>query len=905
MVVDREENTAMDPEFGTIDLTEDGELSTPFMSVDDAPIHNAKILRLIAPGGRVAFSRIPARDLVDSKGRTIDIDGRLADEVELRGGELPTISITSDAGALMLWLVDSRGNNLHSLNPFGMRLLRKAVDGSREVLPNLGKRLGVLNRPFPIQVVRDDVLIVTGTVETDAMGNPVRVIPDAPFTRRPGQTVVMLVPKDARMDGCFIIARNIIRRAVRELHEAMVEATGETRETLDTIQGWGRRREIRKALDKADRVRARLSRNNWNVRIFMPAHLDLGGHLKGDAILTRAGFDMGGVDILSTLDNLKPEMFSSDGKLYLFADAVHDSRSMRWTDRQTMIHHTWILKDRAVGAMRRAHEDVITSLATNSEPQFTRLQRVSVDTEFDDDNINVYARRYALMRAAGVMHMSASAISGISTRWLKKLAPQKRRTKANAEGDVQQAYWLDTYRFPITASEFRTVKSQALANLAGFQLTLEDGFYQSTPIGVVVSNGMSIPLCRMCGGGDFDDHWCVIHGRAMYDTSVKLYGGTVLHFKAGEIFSVFYRLPIGVSSNGIELGTEYMILRPTDVEIEVLERHHPNIPTVDLDTRPKTKAELDWSMFPCPADCEDQEDHDLGHPQWIATKVEFAQTEYDFDVFRAQVHNLARQVAMGGVGGIANMDLVLYQHQIPFPFVCHTEDWVDLMTKSIGHVDDMERWAEILKDRAALVKAASLSGTPIDEYAFARIRSAFGRIHGVVTENGMLHMLRLKHERSRRAFEADRDQLTKNVIAEMQALTANVKIHRVIRSRTGSFPMPPVIEHMTFMHAKLLELMTEQGLRNRDGKVKASASDWDIIASWTHDVLSRAAIKAGRDVDEMLDEEILNALAWVYRYRVGKGEDQMLLNGPFLEVTIRVLQQLRGPEVTDEDVIVL
>jgi hypothetical protein len=877
---------------------------TPFVGVADGPLHNPKILGLIVPGGRVAVSSIPARDLVDSDGRIVDIDALLAYAIDLRGGEMPTTQITTKDRLIMIWLRDSHDVPVHDLKPFAMRLVRKAAGvGTEEFLPNLGKRLTVFNRPFPVQIVAPRPVVRTGTVTYSTDGSPVRVVADKPFVRLPGQTVVFLVPKDKNQDGCIIIRRSLVHREVHRLHRTMVEATGHTRDTVDSIEAWGQRREVRKALDKADRVRARLLRLNWNVRLIMPMFRDLGGHLKGDAILSQDGFDMGGADIIASLDNLKPELFSTDGALYLFADAVHDSRTPRWTDRQTMIHHQWILKSRIRGAMERAHANLIESLRTNTEPEFVRDQRVDIETEFEDDNINVYDRRYALMRAAGVLNMSPAAIEQIcNTRWLKKLAPDHRDVATNDDGEpVKPPFWLDTFRFPITASEFRSVKSQILANLAGYAIQVADGEWESSSVGVIVSNNTAIPLCRMCGGGDFDDHWCFIHGRAKFAITISQRGLPDLHFAEGDIFTVAYRLPIGVSSNGVELGTEYMILRPSAAEVEVLERTVPHIPVVDLALRPKTKDDLDWSAFPCPATCEDKDEHDNGHPQWTATPVEFDSTEYDFDVFRQQAYNLARQQAMGGVGAIANMDLVLYLHQIPFAFVCHTEDWVDLMTKSIGHADDFERWTEILSDRAAQIKLASDNGMQVDNIAFERVALQFPRRHGVRLANGLLYQLRLLHERSRRVFEKDRDVLVRETRQEMLRLTAHVQVERVVRERTGSYPMPRIIEHMTWQHQNLLALKREQGILNDQGKVKASASEWDLIAAWTWDYFQRAIAAQGRDPQSVIDELSLQALAWCYRTRGKRGHDQMMLNGPFLESTIRVLRNLRGPDGDTEN----
>jgi hypothetical protein len=867
----------------------------PFVGVNDGPLHNPKILGRIVPGGRVAVSSISARDLIDSDGAIVDIDALLAYAIDLRGGEMPTAQITTKSGLTMIWLRDHNDMPVHDLKPFAMRLVRKAVGSdTTEFLPNLGKRLTVFNRPFPIQIQADKPVVRLATMSYSTDGSPVRVVADKPFVRMPGQTVIFLVPADKVMDGCIVIKRSLVHREVHKLHRTMVEATGHTTDTVDSIEGWGRRREVRKALQKADRVRARLLRLNWNVRIIMPMFRNLGGHLKGDAILSQDGFDMGGADIISSMDNLKPELFSTDGSLYLFADAVHDSRTPRWTDRQTMVHHQWILKSRIRGALERAHANLIESLRTNTDPEFVRDQRVDIETEFEEDNINVYDRRYAIMRAAGVLSMSPAAIEGIATRWLRKLAPDHRDVAVDEDGVAKKPpFWLDTFRFPITASEFRSVKSQILANLAGYTIDVADGEWESSPIGVIVSNNTALPLCRMCGGGDFDDHWCFIHGRAKFDITISQRGLPDLHFAEGDIFTVAYRLPIGVSSNGVELGTEYMILRPSATEVPVLERTFPHIPVVDLATRPKTKDELDWSAFPCPATCEDTEEHDNGHPQWEAKPVTFESTEYDFDVFKAQAYNLARQQAMGGVGAIANMDLVLYLHQIPFAFVCHTEDWVDLMTKSIGHADDFERWSEILGDRATQIKEASDNGMAIDAYAFERVALQFAKRHGVKLANGLLYQLRLLHERSKRVFEKDRDVLVREVRQEMLNLTANVQVERVVRERTGSYPMPRIIEHMTWQHQNLLALKREQGILDVNGKVKASATEWDLIASWTADYFARTIAAQGRDVTVELEKLTLQSLAWCYRTRSKRGHDQMMLNGPFLETSISVLQKLR------------
>lgn len=912
---------------------------------------------------KVSGMRMPRPDIEEFIGRRI---------AEHQMEQDTTFAFANKSGLTLIWIWDEDGNlkPWGDIDPFGFRLSINLA-GTRKWLSNLGKRLSALTRPFPIRRVLNAPMYVEVKWIRDAQNNAVGAEPVTPFVPIPGRTVVGIGPEadengPAIKDGAVIASRDLLAGGIFELDVRMrTDSKGFTwdRDQAESLTDPIERAQIEKMLDLAEMTVKHLqSINVWNVRIFGPMVSDeAGGHFKGDQISTRIGFTMPhGIDIITSTHNLKSEMWCTTGNLIFLADDAHSGgpRIERWTDRQTVIHHwDWLLKSRLNTSIRVAHRDVVESLMSNREPKYLKFAKVDLAQAFNPNSgLSIYGQRHDILRKGGVFNMSPSAVEGvIKARWEGKLAPEER---TNSKGVTR--ILEDTRKFPVSASQYDGIKPAGQAKMAGFMElyhVVKDGYWESTPMGVITNDVTFDWVMQILGGGDQDDHVAMIHVRSAFDCSIPLWEGKTIDVKAGEIVTVFLRLPIGVSSgkdaNGNPaLASEYVILKPTEAEVVLIEEafpvdaHGDPIHTVDLSTRPIRKDELTYP-------CDDQHTFitdpvnaavrcstcGAWSPREVNWQASSPNGEYTWQVFIAQAYTLAKIQAMGGVGARANVEMIAHQHGFAFPHRCHTETWVDLFTKSICHPADVDDWVKFnAEDFDLFFKLSQFR--PIDEIANSRVWMNF-LPRRPKTERRMFRILSNDHitsigeMRSMVHGRKLKDGITidptqpgvirgiklsmRIALSKMAPLTFGVGGDVIPRGDTHLYkaspskPMLPVLlerinRHIDAYKATLIlahNLETLPGELKRptfgvekDGKTwrtepkQLSAQDWDQIGDDIVHILKVGNGLSDADIVAM----ILKSLQWLYCGQppaVKHLDDSWLLNGKLLEYTVSALQIVR------------
>lgn len=957
------------PGFGQVEAEEFNDSSFSTHADSEYPEQHRPPLDFIGP--QWAILRISARELVmNVSGMRMprpDIEDFIARRIgEHQMSQDTTFAFANKSGLTIIWVWDENGNlkPWNDIDPFGFRLSIQLAGGPKW-LSNLGKRLGALTRSFPIRRILNAPMYVEVRWLRDEQNNVVGALPVTPFERVLGRTVIGIGPEEdangpAIKDGAFICNRDLLAGGIFELDVRMrTDKDGFVwdRDQAESLTDPAQRARIEKMLDNAERTVKHLqSINVWNVRLFGPMVSDeAGGHFKGDQISTRPGFVMPNeFDIITSTHNLKAEAWCTTGNLIFLADDAHSGgpRIERWTDRQTVIHHwDWLLKDNISKAIRIAHRDVVESLMANREPKYLKFANVDLAQVFNaNSGLSIFGQRHDIMRKGGVFNMSPSAVEGvIKSRWEGKLAPEER---TNSKGVTR--ILEDTRKFPVSASQYDGIKPAGQAKMAGYMEmyhVVKDGYWESTPMGIVTNDVTFAWLMSLLGGGDQDDHVAMIHVRSAFDCSIPLWAGKTLDVLAGEIVTVFIRTPIGVSSGkdadgNPALATEYAILKPSEDEVELIEDAFSVIPVIDLSTRPVRKDEL---TYPCDDDHAFMPDPVNGAMRctvcgaWAPRDVNWSASsptgEYTWQVFIAQAYTLAKIQAMGGVGARANVEMIAYQQGFAFPHRCHTETWVDLFTKSICHPADVDDWVKFNAEDFDLFFQLS-QFRPLDEIANSRVWMNFlprqvktqrrmfrtlsnDHIASIGEMRNMVHGRKLKDGIT---FDPAQSGVIRGIklsmrvaLSKMAPLTFGVGGDVIPRGDTHLYqaspskPMLPVLmerinRHIDAYKATLIladnqTLLAGEPKRpifgfEKDGKTwrtepkQLSAKDWDQIGD---DIVYILKVSNGLS-DADIVALTLKSLQWLYCGQpaaVKHLDDSWLLNGKLLDYTVQALILVR------------
>lgn len=817
--------------------------------------------------------------------------------------DVPSMMTVSDSGATLFYardefnLIESFTNN--RIGPFGYKLTKLEDDGTVKTFTALNKRIKtVLFRPVPVARKMKARLIpgeLIFEVEGDPTTNIIGARPAIDFVRKPDELIFLILPDDIRLDGCITLKREVILDGVEELVARMVAEANRGASNLNTRSAI---RRTARARAKVQKVATRLRKAAlWSIRIVDERFI------KGDAILTKEGFKLShNVDGYISAANVKEEFFSLDGNCYILADAHHDSRKMRTSDRQSLGVFGGIID---MGHMQKGFKDasarVKAEIVTGRELSFMEED----DDRLDIDSLSIYEAKVEALDAANVLLYSVTGTASKADRFKNRFKPKHDTEWVGDE--FREVPIEDSRRFLVPGLEDRSIKPECQFRLAGYltekdpKLNPED--WVSTTLGAMMNTDVFVAASPITGGHDQDDTFRHLHFIALYDAIVPLPGGGSFNVQAGEIVTLIRRFPQGVHSDNTKLGFEYFMLKPVPAAAARIRKTlGENLLTLDIDSFRERFPRVDELNYPaCPADCEGE--HPFGHPTWEPEERTFSTlTDYDISVAVAQFNSAAKvRNTVGGIGGFVNIAIICAQHNIVMPWRNTTEVFVDAVTKTGLTDKSLAEMARFQAEDRALIKRVSngyidedgteVPAFQIDSIAFKRIRSAYpfpAHGVGVTAKDRLFPRITKDHREILGEYARWEDTTLKVVRKRMTRLTRRVPVTIVsVRNDAGvlvSTGKPALIRKIDVTRDRLLAAKEAAGMPRRLTSLEFEDVGDEVVEYMESRGMSHDAMKAS----------VLEALTWIYRQTQRIESDQALLNGALLEITVEVLKDLRA-----------
>lgn len=851
------------------------------------PHSRLSLLHMISPTG---FKIINTKwQDVMKDGQVVDGATYYQDFIDENGK--PTMAIVHKGGFKAIYGFNNDGTprTWMSLGQFAVRIYSEAME---KELPNASKRMSLFTRPTPVAKKWNKVEFLPCRFITndkdEVIGYDLAFGVMAPV-HNSDTLHIGILPKHKGLDGVGGMRRSIFINEIGRLVTRMTRGY-DTHAKVRTLKDPAQRKAAAISLRKATAVAKRLEKANaWNIRLLTPNHEEMGGLFKGDVVLSKEMGMKCGLDAVFTLDNLKPEMFTEDDGAYLIADVVHDSRKQRWTNRQSMAHHSeWFYREHIINETNRLGEELLENVFVNGTmPGLTKDQDKTIDKEFVEDSMNLYEKRYNMLAEAGVLQDSFGACRGLSQRFIDKLQPS---TYLDPENKIRDED--DNRSFADPASEYRTVNPMAIAKMMGWvkpETTLKDGLWFSSPIGVIMNDKTALFLAAMSGKGDFDDHWLLSHFIAKSDAIIRLFDdGSTINIEAGKLYTLFVRMPIGVGGDkeGKELGSEYMILQPTEREArKIMQEKFGTPPVINVNSihRPKRLDEIDFPR--CPSTCDKQDDdHRWGHPTFEVTTPSYGTKRYSPKVIIAQLNAQQDMIKRtGAIGGMSNMTTLMMAERIPFVFMCDTETFTDITTKSTPDSQDVGRLADIKQHMMERVIARA-EVKPVDKNAFRRMVRAFKGVYVPSVYEGLYSNRAADHKGCQKHYADLRSAKLKTLRQRMAARTKQLRFSsELVESRTTWEKLPLLMETVLFMQKKESKELLAEG-------VEYQTKHWEELS---HRIIAKAKARGAGHEDILND--VRDVVIFVFRPNGTQKvySDDILLNGGFLPYYIEVLKELQ------------
>lgn len=375
-------------------------------------------------------------------------------------------------------------------------------------------------------------------------------------------------------------------------------------------------------------------------------------------------------------------------------------------------------------------------------------------------------------------------------------------------------------RFPVPYAyrvSLRNVTSYRMAFGGEPMLTDNEAFIDES-IGLIVPDATFVDVAEVLGGADKDDH-VEVHYRIAEDDD-EFFGIT-----AGDIVMVLIRNPVGISSDGKRVASEYYILRVAGFQADAGTHE---LPTIRMADRPLCTAELK-----------------LPEPTFVETEPDLPK-HYSKEYFIDQVY-VATSI-QGVYGTHANQMMVCALYGIPFKFVAPEETFVDVCQQTRAEVD-LEFIKQYNADNLDHIVDARV---PLDPFVIWRL--GLEGSEEVIEEPGIVSELVAYHRAQVQRFIAAANLHIRSVLTEL-------------KTRYQDHEVTCRVANVPYLIAGIQSKETEYREANNLVDEYLSHTDWEKIGDIVADRLNELEA-AGQFTREVANQRIREAYGWIWNHRV-------------------------------------
>lgn len=618
-------------------------------------------------------------------------------------------------------------------------------------------------------------------------------------------------------DGHFFVRPEVRNEMVRAAHERILPHDPE----------------------KARRVRrAGMKAKAFNGR--MPTNI---GTFKGDTLVSYAL----NCDVQIDQVNIKPDIRTRVMGEGLFQMFPQEQNGAVFTNRQSVANFYSSLMDVPTPG-RDGHnliKDALTDYIDGLIDQFRSGELMfhidSLGRDEQDSIRNVFEKLEAWVESGMSLNESVYLLM------MQAGQVMDMHTPPDSEQDKRR-------RFPIPFASRHSIRNAKTYEMVfGIKLDLEFGeFFVDPDYGIIMSDETYRVAAPIWGGADLDDHvelhYRVAEGDHSYFT----------HINDGDIVAVGIRNPIGVVSNGTDIGTEYFVLKASAIEMVDLPARFGDLPTLEMDKLPLCSDEVD-----------------LPEPQWIPEEPTVPD-EYNKSYLRDQIN--LRSLAQAAYGTHVNLYMTARMYDIPFDFVAPEEDIVDLFQQK-PYTDGLLYWEQ---DNQKMREIIATSGIALDFWS--KKRCGLGRDKRVKTQPGTYTDLIDFHREQVDKFEVKAKKHINLIKQGMEARYAEVRVPR----------NPILLQRLQ---------VAENRYRETNGLVdsRLSYNDFEMIGNYVMDRLTEMENNTNSSqTPDITREQFLEAYAWVWHnikpsFRTNSvrslyfNTDQKLMMGAMFDKLIEIL----------------
>lgn len=612
-----------------------------------------------------------------------------------------------------------------------------------------------------------------------------------PSTKRPGEIWVFLVEEENVLhDGRVTMSKSFLQKVIR--HRA-----GQAKFSPSLINRW---------------------RNtvSWHIRVLTPE-----GIIKGDAIVGNQIHRDSRVDLVTTLDNLKKELFTTNGQAHLEMFSQESRKKIVELDRQALtFFHDVLAHYGFKGAFAAWVKRMTFNIVSGDIPE--ELGIVDERKRASGGTRDSYRERFEKVLASGLGIKRFPYLFLNVAEQVDNMIFDAKRPRVK----------MDDRRFKLPMSIRKSLRSEidvtdTGSNPLGLSI-IEASLHK---VGFVVSDEMYPKIAEILGGGDKDDKVVVLPFWTAKSVTIN-FGDAGKHSIPADTMALFvYRQPIGTISNGKKTGVEYVILQASsDMEQRMVEMWGAaDIPTIDIDAvRPPMVTEIHGTV-------EDGRVAALRNPPLPSSWDK----RYMLDLSEA----FAEAGRVYGVHANLNMAAFLMDRnsqRLHLPFYAEPSFFVDV-TQQTPHIAAIDFVEEVNIAYANLIKGSVLGGGyAIPKLSIERLKGSFkryefGQLRQAASEMWYGELFRY-HMLVQRKFKKDIKQVAhKDVLPDVKSRAKSVEI--TARAEDPDNPnrrIPYLLREVIVAFDALKESVENPSFKDFEETADALANEW----------LERAAVKS-------------------------------------------------------------